>query len=80
MIIVFRLRKEQVLCVTIDNKDVLIREFSIVKVKMSDGLEITGALKNIRDDTVEFDTSKEYSASIVKVFFNQIENIEVIKE
>lgn len=75
-----RLRAERVLCVTIDHKDVLIREFSIVKVKMSDGLEIIGALRNIKVDTLEIDNSKEYSSSTVKVFFSQIEGIEVIQE
>ena len=76
----FRLRKEVVLCMTIGNKDVLIREFSIVKAKMTDGLEITGAVRNIKDNCLEFDNSKEYSASTVKAFFNQIEYIEVLQE
>lgn len=75
-----RIRKEHVICATINCNDVIIREYSIVKVKMNDGFEVTGALKNIKDDNFDIDCSKQYSSEIFKVWNKNVESIEVIQE
>lgn len=75
------LRRESVLCVSNDGaSDIIIREFSIIKVKIKGDNEVTGMLRNIKDDSFDIDCSKQYSSNTYKVFRAEVESIDVINK